>query len=56
MSKKFSINASSQVKADTLANFMAAQIEEDLETVPGIGQWDSMFPNCASVVNVRVFT
>jgi hypothetical protein len=36
--KKFTIAASSQVvKADTLANFMASQLEEDLETVPGVG-------------------
>jgi hypothetical protein len=36
--KKFSMIASSQVKPDALANFLAAQLEEDLETVPGIGE------------------
>ena len=32
--------ASWQVKADVLANFLAASVEEDLETVPGIGAWN----------------
>lgn len=46
----FSLQASAMISADTLANWLSASLEEDLSTVPGVGECVSPVPGASQAV------